>query len=219
MGYNMLKPITKYWPSRHRLHATLLSLSLLSIALLTLWLGHSIPAALPDTIEVREVALTMPPPPPPPPPPVKQQLVETSLNLTVTGSGVVIPKIDVKHTIKPIKPDVPVIEFQQNKWQSLEINWDAFDLNQLDNLPTLLTPLRVSFPKSLSRKGISRILVKLDVVINEQGQLNLVGIIDNPYPELTHEIHRLVRHSRFTPPKKNNQNVRARFIWPVDIKS
>jgi len=168
---------------------------------------------------VREVSLTLPPPPPPPPPPVRQQVVETPLSLQVQGAGAAIPAIDVKQKLEPIKPDMPIIDTRQSQWQSLEIDWNAFALNQLDGLPSLITPLRVKFPRSLRRQGVKGVLVKLDVVIDEQGRVSLVNIVENPHPELVAELQRLVRNSRFTTPKKDQQAVRARFIWPVDIKS
>ena len=208
------------WPSRQQSLACVLSLLILSFALFTLWFGHWFPASFPDKIIVREVALTsLQPPPPPPSPPIQQQSVNRSLSIQVQGAGVAIPKIELTQKLVPIKPDIPAINIQNTQWQSLEINWNAFDLNQLDGLPKLLTPLRVTFPKMLSRKGINQVLVKLDVVIDEQGQVTLVNVIENPYPELLPELHRLVRNSRFTAPKKDNQTVRARFIWPVNIKS
>ena len=202
------------WSAKHHIHASILSLMILSLALSVLWLGHWLPTSLPNKIEIREVTLTLPPPPP-----MQQQVVETQISLQVPGAGVAIPRIDVKQEIEPIKPDIPTVDIQQTEWQSLEVDWNAFDLKQLDGLPNLLTPLQVTFPKSLRRKGIKRVLVKLDVVIDEKGQVTLVNIIENPHPELMAEIQRLVRSSRFTAPKKDNESVRARFIWPINIKS
>ncbi len=213
-----LHPRRPRWLAKHQVHASVLSLTILSLALFTLWLGHWLPASLPEKIEVREVSLTLPPPPPPLPP-LQQQVVETPISLQIQGAGAAIPQLDVVKKIDPIKPDVPVIDFRETQWQSLDVNWDAFDLNQLDGLPNLLTQLRVKFPKILSRQGITRVLVKLDVVIDEQGQVTLVNVVENPHPELMGEIQRLVRNSHFTAPQKDNQAVRARFIWPVEIKS
>ena len=168
---------------------------------------------------VREVAIAVPPPPPPPPPVVQQNLVDSPVNLQIQGSGPVIQMIDVEPDINIAPPEMRDIATETAQWQSLDVNWDALDLNQLDSLPTLLTALRVNFPRSLSRQGVDQVLVKLDVVIDEQGRATLVDIVENPYPELRSEIERLVRNSRFTVPQKNNENVRARFIWPVEIKS
>lgn len=210
-------PLRAGWPARKHLYASLLSLTLLSLALLTLWIGHWLPASLPEKIEVREVALMSPPPPPPPPP--QQPIVEAPLRVQIQGTGASIPKVEAQQKIEPIKPDIPAVELRQSQWQSLDIDWNTLDINQLDGLPALMTPLRMRFPRSLSRQGIKRALVKLDVVIDEKGQVTLVSIVENPHVELLPEIQRLVRNSRFTPPKKDNQAVRARFIWPVEIKS
>ena len=86
-------------------------------------------------------------------------------------------------------------------------------------LEAIFRVLRLKFPKSLSRKGEKHELQKLDVIIDEQGKVPLVSIVDNSYPELTREIQALVRNSRFTAPQKDKQPVRARFIWPLEIES
>ncbi len=204
--------------SRQQLNASLLSLSILMLALFTLWLGHWLPAKVPEKIELREVAMVLPPPPPPPPPPEQHQVVETPVSVQIQGAGPAIPLIEVEQKIDLVKPEIPVIDTHNTQWQSLDIDWNAFDLNQLDGFPNLLTPLRIRFPKSLRRRGITRVLVKLDIVINEQGQVTLVDIVENSHPELMTEIQRLVRDSRFSAPKKDGQAVRARFIWPVAIE-
>ncbi len=205
------------WPSSKQLSASLLSVLILSLALGTLWLGQWLTAQTDEKVEIRQLALMVPPPPPPPPPAVQQQLVETPISLQVPGAGPSIQMAKIEQRIDPVKPDMPAIDTSKTQWQSLEIDWNAFDLNDLDGLPALLTPLRVTLPKSLTRRGIKRVLVKLDIVIDEQGQINLINIVENPHPELISEIKRLVRDSRFTAPQKDNQPVRARFIWPVDI--
>ena len=207
------------WPSKQLLIASLASIGILSLALLFLLIGQWLPSEMVEKIEIREIAILSTPPPPPPPPTVQQQAVNTPVSLQVQGAGPSLEMIKITQKIDISKPDVPTVTPQQTQWQSLEVDWNAFDLNDLDNLPTLLTPLRITFPKSLSRKGIRQVLIKLDVAINEQGQVTLISIIDNPHPELVTEIQRLVRNSRFTAPQKDNQPVRARFIWPVDIES
>ncbi|GGG55589.1 hypothetical protein GCM10011403_10870 [Pseudohongiella nitratireducens] len=188
-------------------------------ALSLLFLGYWLPDQVQETIEVREVAIAVPPPPPPPPPSVQQNVVETPVNLQIQGSGPVLQMVEVEPNIDIAPPEIPDIVTEATQWQSLEVNWDAFDLNQLDSPPSLLTALRVNFPRSLSRQGIGEVLVRLDVVIDEEGRATLVEIVENPYPALRGEIERLVRSSRFTAPQKDNESVRARFIWPVEIKS
>lgn len=203
-----------------RLASALLSVALLTIALIILWLGHWLKLTTSDTVTIREVAVLSSPPPPPPPPPVQQPMVDTAVDVQVQGAGPALQMLNIKQ--KPIdiaKPDVLALDTSDTQWQSLEVNWDAFDLNDLDTLPTLLTPVRAVFPKSLSRRGVKFALIKLDVMIDEKGQVSLIGVVENPYPELNGEIQKVVRNSRFSAPQKNNEPVRARFIWPIEIKS
>lgn len=198
----------------------LLSLAVLAFALGLLWLGHWVGVAMPGKITIREIAVLQPPPPPPPPPAVEAPRAESPIALQAEGGGPVLRLLQPdRQSIEIAKPDTPAIRTVQPRWQSLEVNWDAFSINELDKLPTLLTPLHVVFPKSLSRRGIDSVLIKLDVMIDEHGQVSLIEVAENPYPELKPEIDNLVRNSRFSSPEKGGEPVRARFIWPVEIKS
>ena len=206
-------------PSRQRLIASVASIVILSLALFVLWFGQGLSQMPDDTVTVREISVSAPPPPPPPPPVVQQQAVQTPITLQIEGAGPSIQMAEIDQNIEIDKPDMPELAPQNTQWQSLEVDWDAFDLNELDGFPTLLTMLRVKFPKSLSRKGVKTVLVKLDVVIDQQGKVSLVKIISNPHPELEGEIQKLVSNSKFTAPQKDGQPARARFVWPVEIGS
>jgi len=205
-------------PLQKNLLASIASLTILASALLFFWLGHAIKQAPVPKITIREIAL-MTPLPPSPPPEVQQTVIDIPIAIQVQGAGPVMQMINIAQKITITKPDIPPIVMTQSKWQTLEINWDAFELNELDRLPTLLTPLAIKFPKSLRRQGIKSVLVKLEVMIDEQGRLSLINITENPYRELNSEIQRLIRVSRFSVPKKDNAPVRARFVWPLEIKS
>lgn len=199
----------------------LLSSLMLAMALLILGLSHWLKTQASPTLLVREVStLSLPPPPPPPVPRQQQSADNAALSLQVEGQGAVTRKLEID--MPPLdlyKPQDMQIDPMSTEWQSLEVNWDAFELDALDSLPTLLTPLRVTLPKSLSRQGIDKALIKLDVMIDEAGQVTLIDIASNPYPELVSEIEKLVRTSRFSPPQKDHEPARARFIWPIEIKS
>lgn len=198
----------------------LLSLAVLSVALALLWVGHWVNVTIPETLTIREIDVFQPPPPPPPPPVAQQTFTESPIALQAEGGGPALRIVQPdRQPIRIARPDAPAVQTAQPRWQSLEVNWDAFSLNELDKLPTLLTPLRIVLPKSLSRRGIDSVLIKLDVLIDEHGQVSLIGVLENPYPELKPEIDDMVRNSRFTAPEKHGEKVRARFIWPVEIKS
>lgn len=204
---------------RQRLASALLSVAMVALALASLWLGQQLKTVATDTLVVREVS-TLTPPPPPPPPPVQRPVAETTVTLQVQGEGPVLPMLSVKQQPLELKPPaLPEIAVTSIQWQTLDINWSAFELNDLDALPTLLTPLRTVFPKSLTRRGINSARVKLDVMIDELGHVTLINVVENPYPELNSEVQKIVRSSRFTAPQKEGAPVRARFVWPIDIKA
>ncbi len=83
----------------------------------------------------------------------------------------------------------------------------------------MLTPVKIRFPKRLKKQGIKRVIVKLDVIIDEHGNVKLMDIVENPHHELNKEIMRFVKASKFTSPYKEDEAVKARFIWPVVIEA
>ena len=198
--------------------ALVLSVAILGLALAILWLGNSLKDAPGDTLIVREVTLAAPPPPPPPA--LEQPVVDTPITLQVQGAGPALQVLNIQQQeIKIQKPDAPSLQSEQPQWEALEVNWDAFSLDDLDNMPTLLTPLRITLPKSITRQGITEVMVAADIIVHENGRVELIQVTQNPYPELKPEIDKLIRSSRFTPPKKGDDNVRVKFNWPIRIRS
>ncbi len=195
------------------------ALVVLLLTLAILLVGQRIPEITEPKLEVRTLNVALPPPPPPPPQPVEQPQVDVPIDVSAPGRGAVVPKIDMPKEIVLERPDAPKITTVQPVFDNLAPDLDVFNLDELDGLPKLLTQLRITMPKSLLRRGINEVQVRLEVTIDETGRLTLNRIIENPYPELNKEIQRLIKRSRFTPPKKGNEAVRARFIWPIEIKS
>lgn len=200
--------------------ASLLSTAVLAGAIGFLWMGHltSVQETPELTIRKIDIATT---PPPPPPPKNSQQVEQTELTMKVSGEGAAmdISELSVEPELDIIKPDTIEISQNQTQWEMPEIDWDAYNLNDLDGKPALLTPIKVHFPKRLKRKGVTKVVVKLDVMIDEQGKVTLIDIVENPHHELDREIKRFVSASKFTAPFKENEPVRARFIWPVVIEA
>ena len=205
---------------RHRALSFIISLLLLGGALSLLFINQWFGESYNKTVEVRQVHLVSLPPPPPPA--EQQEQVESVLDmqLAIEGSGPAIEmtlnsKLDPLAKQPPARPTFNA----STDWQTdLSVDWQAFGLDELDGLPTLLTQAKSVYPNSLVRKGIEQLVVKLDVFIDEQGALTLVAITGTHYPELDSVIKKLIRQSRFSSPIKNGQPVRARFIWPVEFK-
>ncbi|GAB2676816.1 energy transducer TonB [Aliiglaciecola aliphaticivorans] len=204
---------------RGRALSLLISIAMLSMALFIMWMSDWLKTQTDETLVVRTVStVNLPPPPPPPPPQQTHEVSQTDVQLNVQGEGATLPVIEFDvQSIDLLKPQEINIDPLNTQWQSLEVDWDAVGIESLDAVPTLLTPLVVDFPKSLQRRGVTKTLVKLDVMIDEEGKVTLINVASNSYPELNQEIRKLVRKSRFSPPQKDNEPARARFIWPIEI--
>ncbi len=199
--------------------ATIVGTLSLMLVLSPLFVKESIPINEHEQLLIRKVTITAPPPPPPPPPKSSYRKAETTpIAIKVQGGGPTIPIIDIEPNIDMLPPSVPVANLTAVQWQSLEIDWQAFELNALDALPSLVNTVKLSFPRSLTSMGVDKALVQLDVLIDEQGRLTLINIVKNKYPELVEEIYKFIRRSRFSSPLKNGSPVKARFILPLEIE-
>lgn len=198
-----------------------LASALLFTLLLLQYLIEHLPLQQPPDLVVREVNLSAPPPPPPPPPAPQQQTdsAARAVNLDVSGAGprVELGEAPVDTRLKLPAPQAPGLDSQPDWQQALNVDWDAFGLAELDQLPQLISSPKTRFPPSLTRRGIRKATVELDVLIDENGRVTLRSVRANPYPELQPLIDQVVRKSRFTSPTKEGQPVRAVFTWPVEF--
>lgn len=198
--------------------ASLVLISALALISLARWLSDTSQ----DTVTVRTVDTISLPPPPPPPKPVEQQQIEMpTIALNTQGNGPQIdvslaePKVEFTQPPMDIKLAIDAIDWEQN----LAIDWQAFGLGELDDLPRLLTELRFNIPRSIRRSGVKTFDIVLDVMIDEEGKVTLIAIPQNPYPSFVHEIKRLVKAAKFTPPRKDGEVVKARFNWPIEVSN
>ena len=207
--------------STHR-RAIALSLGVLLVAILIgaeQWLQNQ-PLFQPDQVDVRSIELSAPPPPPPPPKPqTQQQSTATAVELNIAGGGanveLGVPELDAQ--LELAEPEVPQFASTPEWSTELSVNWEAFGLAELDQLPQVVSSPRTVFPNSLVRRGITQATVELDVMIDENGDVSLRGVRSNPYPELQPLIEKVVQKTRFTSPTKQGQPVRAVFTWPVEF--
>ena len=175
----------------------------------------------PDAVVVHANITTVQLPPPPPPMEVVEQVQSApKLDVRIAGDGpsLKLSKINMQAT-KPIlsvqKKALSTPDFSK---ESVEFDTASFGLSDLDSLPRQLTPLQITIPSELKRKGVTKVLVKLHVQIDTYGRVLLKGIKENPYPELNKALVAVVRSAKFTPPKRHGKLVKAEFIWPLELK-
>ena len=200
--------------------ALLFSLLMVIGAMSIIYLVRWINANTANNVTVRNIeTITLSPPPPPPPAMEQQPLEAPVITITQPGAGaqmkiaLITPELAIDQ--KPLDTSVQVSKINWN--QSLEIDWQAFDLNQLDGLPHLLSKVKFNIPKQIKRLGINSFDIALDVIIDEQGKVTLLNINTNPYPSFSAEITRFVKRSKFSIPTKNGSAVKARFIWTIAV--
>lgn len=174
-----------------------------------------------EIMQVRTVEMAAPPPPPPPAmEPPKQQQTAASMQLNIAGEGVTIafsePQIGKDLELSEL-PEVDLLDQTHAMLDSLQMDWHAFGLSDLDEVPRLLTQLSIDFPRALKRQGVKLAEIELDVMIDEQGKVVLREIIHNEHEELVPTIQNLVKRARFTVPKKDGVAVRASFYWPLEF--
>jgi len=201
--------------------ALLMALGATALLLAVLKLSENSSQAAEPQLIVRKIDVAAPPPPPPAPPVQQPNDSSTALDLSFSGGSqtVAMSFKTSKATAQLKLPKPPNKLLNRPDWNiNLKQDWQAFGLGDLDQLPRLLTPIRVDFPDSLKRRGINKALAKLHILIDESGQVFLQNIKQLDYPELKPGLKQAVQQARFTTPKKSGLAVKAEFIWPVELK-
>lgn len=215
--------MSTFSPLRHRLLSFCFSLLIIGFLITVVILAKETTLLKDETIEIREIRLATPPPPPPPPPQAQQVESDAapSLDLSVSGAGVAMEftEIKMKNSIDLSELEDPKVNSLQQDWNdSLSVNWNDFGLGELDEIPRLLTNIKIEeYPQALIRRKIYHIKVVLNVFVDETGKTTLRQIRKNPYPEIEATIKRLVKKTRFSVPTKDGRPVRASFDWPVEF--
>ncbi|MCV6621873.1 MAG: hypothetical protein OIF51_09010 [Cellvibrionaceae bacterium] len=204
-----------------RIISIVLATACLTVLLTVIQLSKSTHSQTKEDLVVRQVSVALPPPPPPPA--QEQQQVNNSgvdIDFSFNAQGLALKMAEQNVKVREIKVEKPPIDSltQVNLNIDWTPDWQAFGLDQLDQRPQLLTPIRVSFPHRLYQRGVNKALVKLLVMIDEQGQVHLQQITQLKYPELKPSLQQAISQARFTPPKMDGKLVKAEFIWPLELE-
>jgi len=205
---------------RHHFYTLLITMAMMLIAVALLFVNEWFAKRIDPEVLVRQVHVASLPPPPPPPPPQQTVQVEQTLSLSLEGDGAAMDAslVEVERPELMLTPPPMTVQMNVDFSDALNIDWQAFGLDDLDSVPSLLTRAKTKYPRALVKQGILQITVKLDVFIDEQGKPTLIAIRGKHHKELSNAINELVKRARFTPPTKDGQSVAARFVWPVEFK-
>lgn len=205
-----------------RLKFILLALIAITMLIALLIINNRRDASQTDQLMVRPVEMVAVLPPPPPPKNITETTLPQALKLDLRHQGEGPSLALSKTTIKIAKPQINAPKMD-NLTPDFDINTTVFDLsgfalNELDQKPHLVTPLQIEFTSRMQNAGVKKINVKLHVVLDQNGNVHLKNIKENPYPELNHAIKQLVKKARFSAPQRQGKNVQAEFIWPLVLK-
>lgn len=199
------------------------ALALLFVAALLL-LQETVFDTQPDaTIRKVDVAL---PPPPPPPPPLKMQQQDLSpqapsINVAGLGGGPSlnfssVPSLGLDELKKVERPEFDLSSLSIN--QSMAVDFPIIDVKNLDKRPRLVSSKYIQFPRSLIQRGIKIVPTKVQIIIDDKGNVYINKITDPIYPEMIDVIRAWVKNARFTIPTKNGLPVQAVYDYTLQFE-
>ena len=182
-----------------------------------------------EPLWVRSSSIAPPPPPPTPPPPEevdpeemtiqpKPPVLEQEVNDVETTQLELSLAPGIGVPLKMGVPNMPTIQ-KQNTVQEIK---DIFNFDEVDNPPTPLNAgqIRVDYPRELSRRGVFRISVVLEVLIDKTGRLKVKRMLSSSYkhPRVEAVAKRTAEQIRFTVSKKNRRPVSVLGRFPLELE-
>lgn len=197
--------------------------------------------------EIETVTYEPPPPPPPidepPPESMMPPPALTSLSPLPDPSRVAIPQAEVPMDIRtPVEnfftdlapaalPErgVPAARPSAPRPATLRpatprptppppVAKSHYQASELDGTPRLIRHGSAPFPTALSRQGIHRGTVTLEVELSTSGAVSVRRIISATHPDLVPAARRIASGSRYTAPRRNGQAVKAIMQLPITIQ-
>lgn len=176
-----------------------------------------------QVLSVRKIDVALPTPPPPPPPQLKtsatsSEVAQTSLNIAGLGAG---PKVNYadkpRMTLAKVKSlDVPTFTIDANIIkQRLALDMPLMAVEKLDSVPKVIKQKFFPIPKSVRKKGITRVSTEVELIIDQSGKPFVKRITDSVYPEMEEVIRNWVNQARFSIPKKDGRPVQAIYLYGI----
>ncbi|MFP4282605.1 MAG: energy transducer TonB [Opitutales bacterium] len=195
----------------------LIVLGLLAILPITQWLSGDFNRRTVRSVEVATLAPPEPPPPEPPPPPEEEQ-EEPEPELEDTP-----PPVDISQLEAALNPGMGGALGRMadiGNWGVMPdaaAELDIFSIADLDSRPRRIRTVMPEYPTELQSQGVTGI-VRLEVLIDEEGNVTVEDVIDGPHPTLIQNARQAVSRWRFEPPTKDGRPVRARYIQPIPFE-
>jgi protein TonB len=164
--------------------------------------------------EIESLDMAPPPPPPPPedpPPPPEPEKEEPPPELDTPPPPLSLEQLDMAlnpGTGGSMAGDfaLPTFDVNSTDLGGLEI----FELGDVDSPPQPRTKIEFSYPSSARRKGITGV-VKVEYVVNENGRVEQINIVESPDSSLSKATEDVLERARFEPAQKSGLAVKVRM--------
>ncbi|MDO3388612.1 hypothetical protein QWI17_22390 [Gilvimarinus sp. SDUM040013] len=167
------------------------------------------------------------PTPPPPPPPVEntpiedqvQQTLSSNLtNMTASTSVAFSQKPNILNTTLNEIPELNLNDYQLDFSGELEGSLQAYDVEELDERPKILSSRKSMIPSELTKKGINFVEAQVDILIDRYGDVHIKRIVDPGYNEMVPVIRSHIDALKFSTPLKNGAPVNAEYLFIIRFR-
>lgn len=162
-------------------------------------------------------------PPPPPPPEIEDPPEETPPEPPPPELTPPPPPMNLAQLELALNPGIADALAGAGGFAGFDLAPDAamevqlFDVQDLDELPQPVRQVRMEPPTRFRQERISG-MVRAEVMIDEQGNTTVMRILEATAAELDAPARAALSQWRWTPPKKNGEPVRARYILPIGFR-
>ena len=204
-----------------RILAPLLGTFLLMMLLLLASLTSEIMVEKSPEIVTREVRSL--PLPPPPPPPMKQPGTSNSPRPSLARARVETPvELEVMDLVADIGAGsiggIGTGGTGDGSGLGGGGGWEIVGLSELDNVPMVRSAGIMSYPAEAIKQNVLEFVVKIHIIIDQEGRTHPVRILNNPFPSMNSELMKYTSSVMFTPPTKLGVPVKAEYLWPLRMK-
>lgn len=185
----------------------------------------------PQSFEVTEVTTFEAPPPPPPPP--------SRPSNRRSGGSTGLQLLALQSSSAPVTLDVMQLQVQfatvgpmnlgklgqgigtgsgDGTGDGAGFGFSFVGLSELDEQPTVVSAPVFVYPEEAVERGIGAFDLYFHILIDEEGRVYPIAVVENPFPSLTVEFLSYASNVRFSPPTRLGIPVRTEYLWPLRIK-
>ncbi len=162
-------------------------------------------------------------PPPPPPPEIEEPPEEPPPEKPPPEMSPPPPQMNLAQLELALNPGIGDAVAGSAGLETFALSPDAaletelFNVKDLDELPTPIRQVKMNPPSRFRRERISG-MVRAEIMIDESGNTTVRRIIESSHSTLEEPARQALRQWKWTPPRKNGEVVKARYVLPIGFR-